>query len=93
MGDNNGLNGNCRRWIGICRRELLDHIIVLNEAHLCRLLRDFISCYHDDRTHDSVKKDAPTLRPISCKPGPAARLVSYPRVGGLHHRYDWRQAA
>jgi putative transposase len=86
-------NGVAERWIGSCRRELLDHLIVLNEAHLRRLIRDYIAYYHADRIHDSLKKDAPTMRSVSSKPDPSAPLVSFPRMGGLHHRYDWGQAA
>jgi putative transposase len=60
---------------------------------LRRLIRDYISYYHADRIHDSLEKDTPAMRPVSSKPGPAARLVSLPRIGGLHHRYDPQQAA
>jgi len=86
-------NGIAERWVGSCRRELLDHLIVINEAHLRRLMRDYISYYHADRIHDSLEKDAPTHRPVTSKPCQSARLVSFPRAGGLHHRYDWQQAA
>ena len=86
-------NGISERWIGSCRRELLDHVVILNEAHLRRLIRDYISYYHEDRIHDSLEKDSPVTRAVSNKPDPSANLISFPRVGGLHHRYDWRQAA
>ena len=86
-------NGIAERWIGSCRRELLDHLIVLNETHLRRLMQQYISYYHADRIHDSLEKDTPAVRPIASKPDPSARLVSLPRMGGLHHRYDWQQAA
>jgi len=86
-------NGVAERWIGSCRRELLDHVIVLNDVHLRRLIRDYISYYHADRIHDSLEKDTPGMRPISSKPNQSARMLSFPRVGGLHHRYDWQQAA
>ncbi len=86
-------NGIAERWIGSCRRELLDHVIVLNDFHLRRLIRDYVSYYHADRIHDSLGKDTPVMRPISSKRDQSARLVSFPRVGGLHHRYDWQQAA
>jgi putative transposase len=86
-------NGISERWIGSCRRELLDHVIVLNDVHLRRLIRDYISYYHADRIHDSLEKDTPSTRPVSCKPKQSVRLVSLPRIGGLHHRYDWQQAA
>ncbi len=47
-------NGTAERWVESCRRELLDHVIVLNEAHLRRLLREYINSYHEDRTHDGA---------------------------------------
>jgi transposase InsO family protein len=86
-------NGIAERWIGSCRREMLDHMIVLSDAHLRRLIRDYISYYHADRIHDSLNKDSPEKRGVSHKPDQSARLISFPRVGGLHHRYDWQQAA
>lgn len=86
-------NGISERWIGSCRRELLDHVVVLNDVHLRRLIREYVSYYHADRIHDSLEKDAPVTRPVSPKPNESARLVSFPRIGGLHHRYDWQEAA
>jgi transposase InsO family protein len=86
-------NGVAERWVGSCRREMLDHVIVLNDVHLRRLVRDYITYYHRDRIHDSLEKDTPAMRPVSSKPNQSARLVSSPRIGGLHHRYDWQQAA
>jgi hypothetical protein len=68
-------------------------VVVLNDVHLRRLIRDYIAYYHADRIHDSLKKDSPTLRPVSYRPAQSARLVSLQRLGGLHHRYDWQQAA
>ena len=86
-------NGVAERRIGSCRREMLDHVIVLNESHLRRLLREYISYYNEDRTHDALEKDTPAIRSAAAKPLERACLVSVRRVGGLHHRYDWQQAA
>jgi putative transposase len=86
-------NGIAERWIGSCRREFLDHVSVLNDVHLRRLMRDYISYYYIDRIQDSLEKDTPSMRPISSRSHQSARLISFPRVGGLHHRYDWQQAA
>jgi len=86
-------NGTAERWVGSCRREVLDHIIALNEPHLRRLLREYVDYYHQDRTHDSLEKDTPNRRPVEPKPEPAATVVVHPRLGGLQHRYSWRQAA
>jgi transposase InsO family protein len=43
-------NGAAERWVGSVRRELLDHVVVFNERHLRRLLREYVAYYHDDRT-------------------------------------------
>jgi hypothetical protein len=86
-------NGTAERWVGSCRRELLDHVIVLNESHLRRLIRDYVNYHHEDRTHDSLGEDTPDTRPVSLKPAVNATVISMPRLGGLHHRYAWREAA
>ena len=86
-------NGIAERWVGSCRREILDHVIALNEQHLRRLIRDYVSYYHQDRIHDSLEKDTPHRRPVEQKPCANATLISIPRLGGLHHRYSWREAA
>ena len=86
-------NGISERWVGSCRREILDHVIALNEQHLHRLIRDYVSYYHQDRIHDSLKKDTPNRRPVEHKPSPNSVLISNARLGGLHHRYSWREAA
>jgi len=81
------------RLIGTFRRDFLDHVIVLNEALLRRLTHDFIAYYHDDRTHLGLGKDTPARRQVEIQPAPTAKLMSEPRLGGLHHRYRWQQAA
>jgi transposase InsO family protein len=86
-------NGVAERWVGTCRRELLDRVVVLHEGHLRRLLRDFVAYYSVDRCHLALDKDSPRCRPIEPRLQGRARVVSIPRVGGLHHRYRWREAA
>jgi hypothetical protein len=86
-------NGAAERWVETVRRDLLDHVIVLNERHLHRLLSEFVAYYHDDRTHLGLGKGTPSRRVPASKPNGAAAIVGHPRLGGLHHRYEWRQAA
>jgi putative transposase len=86
-------NGTAERWIGSCRREILDHIIAWNEPHLRRLIREYVTFHHDDRIHDSLAKDTPGRRPVERRPSPLATVTSSPRLGGLHHRYGWSEAA
>ena len=78
-------NGAAERWVGSCRRDFLNHVIVLNEHHLKRLMSEYIRYYHEDRTHLGLGKDTPAGRPILAAPG--RTVQSFPRVGGLHHRY------
>ena len=78
-------NGIAERWIESCRRDLLDHVIALNEQHLTRLLSDYVHYYHDDRTHLGLDKNTPAGRARSVGHG---RVTARPRLGGLHHRYD-----
>src|SRR5437773_6431343 len=73
------------RLIGTLRRECLDHVVVLNETHLRRLLRDYLVYYHRVRTHLSLEKDSPEPRPVE-HPDQGG-IVEIPMVGGLHHRY------
>jgi putative transposase len=79
-------NGYAERFVGTLRRELLDHIIVLNERHLLRLVRQHASYYNADRPHMSLDRDAPMARAI--QPPSRGRIISLPRIGGLHHRYS-----
>jgi putative transposase len=78
------------RLIGTLRRECLDHVVVLNETHLRRLLREYLIYYHGARTHLSLAKDTPEPRPMERQD--EGRIVETPMVGGLHHRYTRRAA-
>jgi transposase InsO family protein len=55
-------NGVAERWVGNCRRDLLDHVIVLNERHLKRLMTAYVRYYHEDRTHLALEKRTPAGR-------------------------------
>jgi transposase InsO family protein len=78
------------RLIGSIRRECLDQLIIVNAAHLRRVLTAYFGYDHRTRTHLSLKKDAPDGRPPS--DDSASRVVALPEVGGLHHRYERRAA-
>jgi putative transposase len=78
------------RLVGSIRHECLDHVLVLSERHLRRILARYFSYYHRARTHLALDKDAPDGRPVELSG--AGRIVKIPEVGGLHHRYV-RQAA
>jgi putative transposase len=83
---------NCfaERIIGSIRRECLNHVIVINQWHLRRILKSYFSYYHRSRTHLSLDKDAPECRPVQDLQ--AGRIIQIREVGGLHHRYERRAA-
>jgi transposase InsO family protein len=86
-------NGIAERWMGSCRREMTDHVIPLNEQHLKRLANEYLAYYHDDRTHKTLGKQTPDRRPIQPRPAARSEILALPRIGGLHHRYCWTEAA
>ena len=83
-------NPYCERVIGSIRRDALDHVMVLNEQHLRRMMRTYIDYYHEWRTHLSLEMDTPESRAV--QPPELGRVMKRPEVGGLHHHYE-RQAA
>jgi len=78
------------RVIGSIRRECLDHVIVFDERHLRRIMREYIDYYHQDRTHLGLGKDCPEHRDV--EPPDRGVVRCRPILGGLHHRY-YREAA
>jgi putative transposase len=79
-------NPYCERVIGSIRRECLDHVIVLNEGHLHRMLTDYFDYYHNSRPHLSLDRNSPSPREV--EPPSQGEVISTGQVGGLHHRYS-----
>jgi len=71
------------RLIGSIRRECVDHVIALGEAHLRGILQAYARYYNDLRTHRSLDKDAPFSRPVQR----TGSITSRALLGGLHHQY------
>lgn len=80
-------NGYVERVIGSIRRECTDHLVVLGEKHLLRILKEYRRYYNRSRTHLSLNKDSPIPRKIQNR----GRIFAIPKVGGLHH--EFRRAA
>ena len=78
----------CERVIGSIRRDCLDHVIVLNERHLHRILTSYLQYYHDSRCHLSLDRNSPAPRDVE-RPS-LGEVVSIPQANGLHHRYTRR---
>jgi len=82
-------NPYCERLVGSIRRERIDHVIIINERHLMRILQSYFDYYLNARTHLSLERNSPIGR--DAEPPCPGRVVAIPQVGGLHHRY--RRAA
>jgi len=80
----------CERVIGSIRRDCLDHVIVLGERHLHRILTEYFDYYHNSRCHLSLDRNSPIPRRV--EPPSEGKVVAIPQVGGLHHRYMRRAA-
>jgi len=78
-------NAYAERVIGSIRRECLDHLVVISERHVLRILAKYVEYYNEARTHLSLAKDAP--KPRSVQPPSEGKVMEVPRVGGLHHEY------
>jgi transposase InsO family protein len=76
-------NPYAERLIGTIRRDCLDHVVVLGQAHLRRILRSYAAYYNQARTHRSLAKDSPIHRPIQA----LGTIFSQPILGSLHHHY------
>jgi len=74
------------RVIGSIRRECLDHFLILNDAHLRRLLRAYVACYNGSRPHQALENNSPIPRNV--QPPSRGRIRALPEIGGLHHRYQ-----
>jgi transposase InsO family protein len=81
-------NGVAERWVGSCRCDLLDHLIVVNERHLKRMMNEYMRYFDENRTHLALDNGTPAGRETEKHPGTGYRVASMPRLGGLHHRYD-----
>ena len=83
-------NPYAERVIGTLRRECLDHVVILGETHLRRIVTRYVKYYHGAKTHLALDKDAP--EPRSVPPPDRGAVIEIPEVGGLHHRYERRAA-
>ena len=78
-------NPYAERVIGSIRRECLDHMIILGEGHLRRVLGEYVRYYNESRCHRSLDDNAPVPRDV--EPPSKGKVIAFPVLGGLHHRY------
>jgi putative transposase len=86
-------NGVAERWVKSARTELLNHVIIFNERHLRRLMKEYVAYYNDDRCHLTLGRDSPNHRKVRHRSTATDKVVALPRLNGLTHKYVWRNAA
>ncbi|HEY8599824.1 MAG TPA: integrase core domain-containing protein, partial [Thermomicrobiales bacterium] len=84
-------NATCERFLGRVRCECLDHISVLGEGHLRRVLQEYVAYFNTVRPHQGLGQAIPALPASAPAVGPLGPIASIPMLGGLHHAY--RRAA
>jgi len=82
-------NADCERFLGSVRRECLDHLLILGEAHLRRALRTYITYFNGSRPHQGIAQQVPGGVSLAHGvPGSSGPIVATPVLGGLHHTYQ-----
>ncbi len=82
-------NATCERFLGSVRRDCLDHVLVLGEAHLRRLLREYVAYFNRDRPHQGLGQRVPEATTAETSCGEQCSSVhAVPVLGGLHHVYS-----
>ncbi len=86
-------NGVSERWVKSVRDELLNHVIIFNERHLRRLIKNYVKYYNNDRCHLTLDRDSPNHREVQHRTSVTDEVIALPRLNGLAHKYVWRDAA
>jgi hypothetical protein len=84
-------NGVAERWVGSCRRDLLDHVIMLNERHLKRLMSSYLLYYREDLTHLGLAKDTPAGRPPEIRITGKSKIQSFRDSAGCTIVMRWQR--
>jgi len=86
-------NGVAERYVLSVREDALNQMVIFNEKQLQDLMKQYVEYYNNDRCHLSIGRNSPNGREIQKKPFGPARVISFPRISGLHQLYKWDKAA
>src|SRR5207237_134904 len=81
-------NAIMERFMGSVRRDCLDHLLLLVEKHLARVVKAYVQYFNCARPHQGIRQQVPAT-PVPPLPPPIGKVVSLPVLGGLHHCYSW----
>jgi transposase InsO family protein len=82
-------NAFAERWVRSAREECLDHLLILGERHLHRVLREYVTFFNHRRPHQGLSQQCPTPLPSPPGTGPVRRVDV---LGGIIHDYERRAA-
>ena len=82
-------NAVCERFLGSVRRECLDHVIILGERHMLRVLREYLAFFNTGRPHQGIGQRIPAGPAAPLEKHSNAEVVAVSILGGLHHEYRW----
>jgi putative transposase len=83
-------NAICERFLGSVRRECLDHLLIVHERQLHRILKAYLEYFNQARPHQGIQQQIPEQEgPSRSSPREHGKIISIPLLGGLHHDYRW----
>ena len=85
-------NAICERFVGSLRRECLDHMLVIGELQLIRVLKEYVSYFNPARPHQGIAQRIPAPRVPPAGRPKAGKVMAFPVLNGLHHDYRWAAA-
>ena len=82
-------NAICERFLGSVRRECLDHILILGESHLYRVIKEYVEYFNQARPHQGMEQKIPERNLSERKDERKGKIIAFPVLNGLHHDYGY----